>query len=56
MKKLLKQFETAMMAAAFAEEGAFETARQILKEEKLRKSNRPSVVKRTAQRKELRAD
>ena len=30
MKTLLKKFETAMVAAAFAEEGEFETARQIM--------------------------
>ncbi|MCC6347234.1 MAG: hypothetical protein IT388_08630 [Nitrospirales bacterium] len=55
MKRLLKRFETAMMAAAFAEEGEFETARQILKKEKPGKGNRSSVSSRIAPGKELRA-
>ncbi len=32
MKSIMEKFETAMVAAAFAEEGEFETARQIMKE------------------------
>jgi hypothetical protein len=57
MKSLLKRFETTMVAAAFAEEGEFETARQMMKEETLRKSDRPTTrdQKRPAARKELRA-
>jgi hypothetical protein len=56
MKTLLKKFETAMVAATFAEEGEFETARKIMNED--RKSDRPSThdYKRPAARKELRAD
>lgn len=56
MKKLLRRFETAMMAVAFAEAGEFDAARQIMKEEKPRKSDRSSVSRRRAPRKELRAD
>ena len=56
MKTLLEKFETAMVAASFAEEGEFETARQIMNED--RKNDRPSQYdyKRPATRKELRAD
>ncbi len=58
MKTLLKKFETAMVAAAFAEEGEFETARQIMREDRPRKDDRSSIhdYKRPAVRKELRAD
>ncbi len=58
MKTLLRKFETMMAAAAFAEEGEFETARQIMKEDRPRKNDRPSVhdYQRPAVRKELRAD
>ena len=58
MKGLLKKFETAMVAASFAEEGEFETARQIMKEDRLTKTNRPSAYQqqRPAARKELRVD
>ncbi len=58
MKTLLKKFETAMVAAAFAEEGEFETARQIMREDRPRKNDRPSVhdYQRPRERKELRAD
>ena len=58
MKRLFKKFETLMMAAAFAEEGEFETARQIMKENELRETTRPSLGKRQKRdkRKELRAD
>jgi len=34
MKKLIKKLETLMTAAAFAESGEHDTAREILKEEK----------------------
>jgi hypothetical protein len=56
MKTLLKKFETAMVAASFAEEGEFETARRIMNED--RKGDRPSQFdyKRPVARKELRAD
>ena len=58
MKTLLKKFETAMVAAAFAEEGEFETARQVMNEDRPRKTDRPSVYdrQRPENRKELRAD
>lgn len=58
MKSLMEKFETAMVAAAFAEEGEFETARQIMKEVQPRKTNRPSArdQQRPSARKELRAD
>ncbi len=58
MKTLLKKFEAAMTAAAFAEEGEFETARQIMNEDRPRKTDRPSVqdYQRPTRRKELRAD
>jgi hypothetical protein len=58
MKTLVKKFETAMVAAAFAEEGEFETARQIMNEDRPRKTNRPSSYdyKRPEARKELRVD
>ena len=46
MKSLLKKFETAMVAASFAEEGEFETARQIMKEDRPTKTNRPSAYDR----------
>ncbi len=56
MKTLMKKFETVMVAASFAEAGEFETARQIINED--RKNDRPSQYdyKRPAARKELRAD
>ncbi len=59
MKGLLRKIETLMTAAAFAEEGEFETARQIMKEEdRPRKTVRPSAndYKRQAVRLSLRAD
>ena len=58
MKTLREKFETAMVAAAFAEEGEFETARQIMNEIRPRKNGRPSArdYQRPAARKELRAD
>lgn len=58
MKSLLKKFETTMVAAAFAEEGEFETARQIVKEDTVRTTDRPAKrdQQRPAARKELRAN
>ncbi|MBF0558128.1 MAG: hypothetical protein HQL08_05060 [Nitrospirae bacterium] len=58
MKRLLERFETSMMAAAFAEEGEFETARQILKESGPRKTSRPdlSTRQKPQNRTELRAE
>ena len=58
MKTLLKKFETAMVAATFAEAGEFETARQIMNEDRPRKNDRPSVhdYQRPSAKKELRAD
>lgn len=58
MKGFFKKFETAMVAAAFAEEGEFETARQIMNEDRPRKTDRPSAYdrQRPSNRKELRAD
>lgn len=55
MKKLLKKFETAMMAVAFAEEGEFETARQLMREDE-RETKRPTTYKRQTDRKVLRAE
>jgi hypothetical protein len=54
MKTLLKKFETAMVAASYAEEGEFETAKQIMNEDRARKNDRPT--QRPAARKEIRAD
>ena len=58
MKSLLKKFETTMVAVAFAEEGEFETARQIMKEDTIRTTDRPTKRgrQRPAARKELRAN
>jgi hypothetical protein len=54
MKTLLKKFETAMVAATFAEEGEFETARRIMNEDRVRKDQRPT--QRPTARKDARAD
>jgi hypothetical protein len=54
MKTLIEKFETAMVAASYAEEGEFETARQILNEKRPRQTDRPT--QRPAARQELRAD
>lgn len=58
MKGFFKKVETAMTAAAFAEAGEFETARQIMNEDRPRKTDRPSKYdyQRPSNRKELRAD
>ena len=59
MKSILKRLETTFAAAAFAEEGEFETARRLVNEGKQpRKTDRPSLrnVKRPASRPTLRAD
>lgn len=58
MKKFLKKFETAMMAVAFAEAGEFDTAREIMKEDEPRKTDRPRIRRQHQifKRKELRAD
>jgi hypothetical protein len=58
MTSIFKKFEKAMVAASFAEEGEFETARQIMNEDRPRKTDRPSAYdyKRPAARKEIRAD
>lgn len=58
MKSIFEKFETTMVAAAYAEEGEFETARQIMNEDQPRKTDRPSNYdyKRPAARKEMRAE
>ncbi len=60
MKGLLNKIEILMTASAFAEEGEFKTARQIMmeKEDRPRKTDRPSTYeyKRQAARPTLRAD
>jgi hypothetical protein len=56
MKKLFKKFETLMMAVTFAEAGEFETARQLMKEEERRKTDRPTIQQRPAERKVMRVD
>jgi hypothetical protein len=58
MKNIFYKFEKAMVAASFAEAGEFETARQIMNEDRPRKTDRPSThdYKRPAARKEMRAD
>ena len=45
MKAFFKKLATFMTAAAFAEAGEFETARQIMKEDKPRKTARPLARK-----------
>lgn len=56
MKKLFKKFETLMMAVTFAEAGEFETARQLMKEEERRKTDRPTIQQRPTERKVMRVD
>jgi hypothetical protein len=56
MKTLFRKMETLFAAAAFAEEGEFETARQMMKEtQELRKTVRPADRQRPASRPTLRA-
>ncbi len=56
MKKLMKSLEKLIMAATYAEAGAFDIAREVLKKEKYEeKVDRAPVTKRVEQRKELRA-
>jgi len=55
MKTLLERFETLMAAAAFAEEGEHEYARQIMSEDRLRTIDRPSEQQRPSVRPTLRA-
>ncbi len=45
-----------MMAAAFAEEGEFDTAQQIMKEDEARKDLRPTQRKQQDKRQEIRAE
>ena len=57
MKSILKKFEATMVAATFAEAGEFDTARQMMKEDTVRTTDRPAArdQKRPAARKEVRA-
>ncbi len=54
MKKLMKRLEDIYAAGAFAEAGEFETAREILREEK-RPQKRDRTSPRERVRKQLRA-
>lgn len=54
MKKLVKKLERLFSAAAFAEAGEYDTAREILREEE-RVQKRERVTPTTRPRKELRA-
>ena len=58
MKTIFKKLETTFAAAAFAEEGEFETARQLMNEKQDRKSARPSLreIQRPSNRPTLRVD
>jgi hypothetical protein len=58
MKTIFKKLETAFAAAAFAEEGEFETARQLMNEKQPRKTDRPSLreTQRPSNRPTLRVD
>ena len=58
MKTLIRKYETAMVAATFAEAGEFDTARLIMREDRPRKNSRPSVhdYRRPGPRKEMRAN
>jgi hypothetical protein len=59
MKSIFKRLETTFAAAAFAEEGEFETARQLMNEGKqIRKTDRPSLrdTQRPSKRPTLRVD
>lgn len=56
MRKLMKKFETMMAAAAFAEEGEFQIARQLLREAEREETQRPTATKRPSNRLVLRAE
>ena len=58
MKTIFKKLETVFAAAAFAEEGEFETARQLMNEKQPRQTDRPSLreTKRPSNRPTLRVD
>jgi len=58
MKTIFKKLETMFAAAAFAEEGETETARQLMNEKEARKTDRPSLreTQRPANRPTLRVD
>jgi len=59
MKNIFKGLETTFAAAPFAEEGEFETARQLMNEGKqIRKTDRPSLrdTQRPSKRPTLRVD
>lgn len=58
MKAFFKKLESIMTASAFAEEGEFETAREIINEDRPRKKDRPTDRKRQrpAARLEVRAE
>ena len=55
MKRMLERFETLMAASAFAEEGEQEYARQLMKEEQKRTTDRPAERQRPSARQTLRA-
>ncbi len=58
MRRFIERFQTMMMAAAFAEEGEFNSAREIMQENEQKKTKRPTVSKRQRpdKRNELRAE
>lgn len=56
IRKLSKKFETAMVAATFAEAGEFETAREVLRENVVERkretlNRRPRMAARPSNRK-----
>lgn len=56
IKKMFRKFETLMMAIAYAEAGEADTAREIMEEDKPRKTKRPTQQKRVSERNRFRAD
>ncbi|HXX54202.1 MAG TPA: hypothetical protein VEI28_06490 [Thermodesulfovibrionales bacterium] len=56
LEGLLKKFETLMMAITYAEAGEIDTAREIMEEDHVRKTKRPTQRKRKAERERIRAD